>query len=482
MKKTNQIILTAIAVLVSFYSCNLNNKSENKQAQICVQGKILSPVDTPLMAEFNHKTDSIAIDSLNEFIHCIESNKAAYIDIKLRRIQFTIYACPGDTIHLKIDAAKHNDPVDFHGNDTKASEYLYALRTQILTHPVFNDLLRQDSVEKFTAGTEKLQDSLSAKLDHFVQYMNDDYFTSLENMRIEYLIQNQKIRYSKYHKFITGEPIPDSASYFSFLKNTALENPQALVLPEYINYLKNAFLFQLDDNAHDSAGYPDDIKYQLKSVRDNIKNDEIKLTLFYEILSGYAQYNGFDGLDSEYTWLINNMSNDNKQSTLETLHATWDKISKGKKAPGFTYPDASGDSISLSDFKGKPVYIDVWASWCGPCIREIPHLDSLYHEYKDKNLVFLSVSVDEKKSGWVKALKTHNMPWTQLHTGGWDCKICDDYNIKGIPRFILIDHMGKIISASAPRPSSDEIKPLLNKHLNQKNSENHLTENQTKSP
>jgi thiol-disulfide isomerase/thioredoxin len=461
MKKINQTICTAIALLLILASCNPPHGKEDQTAQICLQGKIINPGDNPLLAEFNHKTDSITVDSMNQFCHCIETEKPAYINMALRRIHFTVYANPGDTVRFTIDASKHNDPVEFHGDNAAASEFLYLLRTKKISHPVFNELLRQDSVEKFSDGIDKLQDSLLTALDDLTQTINDDYFTSLEKLRINYLLQNQKIRY---YDYITGSAFPDSTEYFSFLEKTKLENPQALVLPEYINYLVNAFMLQLDDNPAASAGYRSNIKYALKAVKENIKNKEVMLALYNELLSNYAEYYGFDGLDAEYTWLKNNMTNENKLNNLEKLHATWEKISQGKKAPDFTYPDTNNDSISLSDFRGKLVYIDVWASWCGPCIYEIPHLDSLYHAYKDKNMVFLSISLDEKKSSWTRALKTHNMPWTQLHTGGWECSLCDNYNIKGIPHFILIDPKGKIISASAPRPSSEEIRHLFDKH------------------
>ncbi len=464
MKKTNLSICTAIALLLILVSCNPPGDREDKNAKICLQGKILNPVDDPLLAEFNHKTDSIAVDSMNQFCHCIETEKSAYISIILRRIHFTVYANPGDTVRFTIDASKHNDPVIFHDNNTAASEFLYSLRTIQLSHPVFNELIRQDSVEKFSDGIKKLQDSLLTSLDHLAQNLNDKYFANLEKLRINYLLQNQKIRYSKYYAYITGDALPDSAEYFSFLETTKLENPQALVLPEYINYLKNAFMLQLDGNPDTSAGYLSNTQYQLATVKEKIDNKEVMFILYYRLLSDYAEYNGFDGLDAEYKWLKNNMTNENKLNKLEKLYATWDTISKGKKAPDFTYPNSNGDSVSLSDFMGYPVYIDVWASWCGPCIREMPYMDSLYHIYKDKNIVFLSVSVDENTNDWKKFLSKHAHDWAQLHTGGWDCSLCDDYNIKAIPRFIVIDRKGKIVSASAPRPSSAEIKPLLDKH------------------
>ena len=141
-------------------------------------------------------------------------------------------------------------------------------------------------------------------------------------------------------------------------------------------------------------------------------------------------------------------------------------MTKGNPAHPFSYPDLNDSLINLDNFKGKAVYIDVWATWCGPCKREIPYLKELEKEYHDKNIVFVSVSVDEEndKQKWVDFVKERELTGIQLFASGWS-KITDDYIINGIPRFILIDKDGKIVDSNAPRPSSDEIKDLINEIL-----------------
>jgi len=148
-------------------------------------------------------------------------------------------------------------------------------------------------------------------------------------------------------------------------------------------------------------------------------------------------------------------------------------FAKGTPSPAFSnYENDNGSKSSLSDFRGKFVYIDVWATWCGPCKAEIPSLKKLESQYKTKNIEFISISVDDaSRSGsmekahtaWKNMVKDKQLTGTQLFTGnGWKTDFIQDFKINAIPRFLLIDPKGDIIDADAPRPSSKRLIELLN--------------------
>jgi len=137
---------------------------------------------------------------------------------------------------------------------------------------------------------------------------------------------------------------------------------------------------------------------------------------------------------------------------------------EGEQAIDFTYPDKDGNEFSLLSFKGNLVYVDVWATWCGPCKAEIPSLQKLEEEYHGKKITFLSVSVDQDKDAWLKMIAEKEMGGVQLWADGWS-EITKSYAIFGIPRFMLFSAEGNIISTNAPRPSSDQIRGLLDGNL-----------------
>jgi thiol-disulfide isomerase/thioredoxin len=150
-----------------------------------------------------------------------------------------------------------------------------------------------------------------------------------------------------------------------------------------------------------------------------------------------------------------------KNRTLELL-----KAEKEQRTVDFKFRDAAGNEVALSDFKGSVVYVDVWATWCGPCKAEIPHLKRVEEEYHGK-LVFMSVSVDAGKDlqKWQDFVATEKLGGVQLFAGDKSREILEPYQIKGIPRFMLFGKDGKVILADAPRPSDERLEAELDKAL-----------------
>lgn len=135
---------------------------------------------------------------------------------------------------------------------------------------------------------------------------------------------------------------------------------------------------------------------------------------------------------------------DQKASILANI-AQVKKIADGNKAPALAYPDKDGKILKLSDFKGKYVILDFWASWCGPCRKEIPNLKNTYAKYHDKGLEILSVSIDEKADLWRKALAEEKMTWPQILAQN-SKPVMTDYLFGSIPYMVLIDPKGNIVA------------------------------------
>ena len=136
------------------------------------------------------------------------------------------------------------------------------------------------------------------------------------------------------------------------------------------------------------------------------------------------------------------------------------ELKEGDQAPTFKYLDINGKEVSLSDLKGKYVYIDIWATWCGPCTGELPHLKELEKKMHGKKIVFVSISCDKDKAAWEKMVKEKGLEGVQLHNGG-DRVFMDAFGVKYIPRFILLDKEGKVVNANMNRPSNAETEKTL---------------------
>lgn len=138
-------------------------------------------------------------------------------------------------------------------------------------------------------------------------------------------------------------------------------------------------------------------------------------------------------------------------------------------SPSFDYENHKGGKTKLEDFRGKYVYIDVWATWCGPCRAEIPSLKKMEELYHDKNIAFVSISIDVDKDHekWQKFVSEKQLGGVQLFADkNWFSDFMTSYGVTSIPRFILIDPNGKVVQSDASRPSDPKLKEDLDKFLN----------------
>ncbi len=137
------------------------------------------------------------------------------------------------------------------------------------------------------------------------------------------------------------------------------------------------------------------------------------------------------------------------------------------KSVSFDYQNHAGKRTKLEDFKGKYVYIDVWATWCGPCRAEIPALKKIEEKYRNKNIVFVSISVDDAKDfeKWKAFVTEKQLGGPQLFSDQMHDNFMKTYSVTGIPRFILIDPAGKIVNSDADRPSDYKLQEVLDKLL-----------------
>jgi len=119
----------------------------------------------------------------------------------------------------------------------------------------------------------------------------------------------------------------------------------------------------------------------------------------------------------------------------------------GKEAPEFVLPDTKGKMVRLSSFKGKYLLLDFWASWCGPCRQESPNVVRAYNKYKGKNFEILSVSLDNKKDDWLKAIEKDQLTWTHVSDlNSWESTVVRLYHVEGIPATFLLDPNGVVVA------------------------------------
>lgn len=411
----------AFIALTLLYSCK--NTDPNL---VTISGKITNPVEESVSFQSKDTIYSTTLSEEGTFTISFSVDSSMYVDFKHSEEQTAMYLIPGDEIYLIIDTRQFDETVQYQNSPTSsflANKYLWWEKADL-----YGEKYYMLSNLKYISFYDEYKQPLVIKLGT----ITDTSFTKNELSELDHRLNRVIKKQGELQEFISkkGEDV-------------------------------RTFLWErkkIKDH------------YDFESAIDSLSISE-----FNRMLNKYSDtINQLLGkvANQDYVKVYNENTEQNLKRRRDEKIVTDNMLKVGEPASGFTYPDKTGHDVSLSSFKGNLVYIDVWATWCGPCIAEIPALKKLESEYHEKNIIFMSISLDEKKDTWLKTVNEKELGGIQLWAGNlWDededgiIGIARDYAIYSIPRFLLISSDGKIISNDAPRPSSTKIRKLFDTNL-----------------
>jgi len=405
----------------------------------------------------------IEITDNGSFSDTLKIDKEGYYSLRIGRESTPIYLIKGKNIRLTLNAKEFDESLSYTGDIAGENNYLaakYLLSEKEL--PV--DKVYSLPEDKFIIELNKINAS-------YLDLLNSskgipENFIENETKELEYAHINNIENYEEYYQYFTkdtsfkaSKSLYNSYKEFNFADNYAFENSSA-----YKNLLESHYTRIAKDFSRNSD--KDMALAYLETVDHKFPNGAIKDELMFNYLRFGMKAN--NALEDVYNLYKISNQNDENLSKVTNSYKTLTNLTPGKTSPSFNYENFKGGKTSLEDLKGKVVYIDVWATWCGPCLREIPALKILETDYHDKNIAFVSLSIDEVKDydKWRTMIIEKKLKGIQLMAdNNWKSKFVTDYGIKGIPRFIIIDIDGRIVSSDAPRPSNSEIRVIFDELL-----------------
>lgn len=404
----------ATLCMIGFISCQ--NTSTSNFNEVRISGTITNPIIDSVFFSAADTTFSSKVNSNGTFEISISSDTSLYLGFSHGEYS-SMYVKPGDVIELSINTNEFDETLLYKGS--AESSYLakkYLIKEQ------FNFRSRE-----FYLGSV------------------DDYKAVLEGYKSSLLNSNPTTIDTN---FMNKEAalVSDDVSYW-------LERKEQLMSKYEVDFREFMFAKKSLVDEHYDWAYAQD---SLDLTSFNELMDRYKDTLTVLLANTIKKE---ETIQDQLELLENEL-----KSRLERKLALLNQPKNGEAYVDFTYPNTKEEEVSLSSFMGRMVYVDVWATWCGPCKAEIPSLQTLEHDYSGKDVVFLSVSVDRVKEDWLEMVEEKELGGVQLWADGWS-QITKDYAIFSIPRFMLFSADGKVISNDAPRPSNPEIRVLFDAHL-----------------
>lgn len=408
-------------------------------------------------------SDVIEIKEDGTFLDTLRGIKTGNYSFQMGRGGLPIYLEQGEVLKVEIDFLNRKAPISFlEGKSLPVNKYLSKkgeeAEKSIQELGGYQKIFGMEPNE-FIATVDKISQKESKSLEAAENL--PAHFVDLEKRAIKYNRLYSLSMYPQYHAYVTKKEnyqAPESITKpFADLdcKNEKDYNEVEM----YRQLVLSKFFGEYYEEDADKAA----IVEKVKATGMKLFQKDFAAQVVSSLSLGAKDL-------KQTSEQIKDLTSDEK--VIESLNAflkTAEKLGQGNPSPSFTYKSIKGKEVSLADLKGKLVYIDVWATWCGPCKGELPYLQKLEKDYHRKAIHFVSVSVDQDKAAWEKMVKEQKLGGIQLHAeGAWQSDFVKSYEIKGIPRFILLDKSGNIISADAPRPSSDKIRTLINEWLKKK--------------
>ena len=315
------------------------------------------------------------------------------------------------------------------------------------------ELVYADFFPRFDKVKKQAKEWL-AKLNHTdvktAGEMQEIVQLDLLNSFISFLCHNQKQYESEEQQ---------SVYYQEIIKKFPIQGKSVLKQPYGIKLLQNYFYYKQTYLIRNR-------EYTLEECLNEINDTTIKA----EYLLTNAPLNNFDDFIKFEDRYMLQLPNDSYRKRFRHLKGRpVSSMRVGEKAPNFIYPDTAGTYHSLSSLKGKYKYIDIWATWCVPCKKELPALQKLEKEFKGKDIAFISISIDKNKKKWLDFVQDKQLGGLQLRAGDWS-ELPAELELGSVPRFLIIDPDGNWIDTNALRPSNPELwkqlKSLLKNETN----------------
>lgn len=421
---------------------------------ITVNFDVKNPVLTNVVLVYHMSVNEFALTDGKATVQ-LDGMDALYANVYYGEKFKVVYLQNGDNMTISFDANDFDNTFKVSGGNEKAVEYLN--RIQLVGLP--NEAYAQPWDQFKKTVTDKM--ASMKRLLKVRKFAADDKFQKMEEGRITYFYANALLMYPVSLLYLTQDTtMVLGDDYYAAIREYVKEDEDLADIDEYRNFMiETSHIF--DENGKNIRQMYPKVIAEMNYIGEHMESEKVREALIHFLAFTYVEGNGTDNITDLQNLYYSYVTSPRLNDIFKKACTKWDKAAVGRPSPIFKGVDINGKEMSLRDFRGKYIYIDMWATWCGPCQKELPYLTKLEEKYKGRNIVFVGLSIDQDKAKWEARVKSGALGGTQLYIGK-GTKFQSDYRISGIPRFILLDPNGRIVNPDMSRPSSEDTEKILN--------------------
>lgn len=468
--------------LLTFCFISVASAQQKNRQPLIIQGQLSNSPEKILKIFFYDENNKLLLDTLHlndkgEFyLKTYKITRPQRSSIQQNSTQInSIYVAPGYNLRITGDATNYNTlnaTKKITGIGEESNRYrikmdsAYAARSD---KRAWYDL-KLEELFPYIKNMRRLEDSVHHNVFDRPQ-PKDPYFNSFKKiieidnqslafyMLLEFAVMNNYSQ-DKMKDVVEKNVPPLFAKEVSNDDYLIAEDYTSWTLPLYYEYRNK--LDKLDDSvAVQKPGY------QLKLINQLFKGKVKEYFLNYTVNRTISRTGSIEELNNAkrktqplYDAITNPAAKKDLAADFAEKETQLMQLQIGKPAPPFTLPDEGGKVHQLPDYKGKVIYIDLWASWCLPCREEMPNFKILSDKFKNNpEVAFMGIAVFDGEKEWRKALSEEKPSWLQLYDKGG--VVAKSYVANAIPKYILIDKNGKVVNFNAPGPSDKSIENLI---------------------
>ncbi len=397
--------------------------------------------------------DTVQIDGAHSFdFTIVEIEKPGNYYLLSEKDYFPMYIAPGMQLDIYFDKADFMGSLNFGGPGADINNYKVDKTRDF--GPVESEVYTKEPAA-FRAWNDSILTAQQSLLNEAAKDNANDPFWAQEEGELLYSWAMLFGNYPSYYKYYSeGNEVDLPEDFDSYKEKLNINDVKYLASPAFKNFVNAAIREVVSEKVKAQEGLNRSL-VTLETGMELLTNIEVLDDFMLSTITGRMQWTDLSEMTEEIEFFKANCDNEASLAEFNEQYEAWGKLAKGAPAFVFEGHDLDGKLVKFSDFKGKYVYVDIWATWCGPCKYEIPFLKQLEADYHDKNIVFLSYSIDEDKDAWLKFVPENELGGVQIiGENAWESQLCKDYKIRGVPTFMFFDPAGNILNVKMSRPSA----------------------------